>query len=202
MSKFENEQNDKEIVLEKADGPEKDAETSKDELKEAGEARAKKTLDEINSSIEQARDSIGDNPELEAKIDKLAGEAKSEISALAGDFESNLEKEGFGDALITNPKILDLIAEIEYCHVEDQEMKEQLIQNWKRMIEGQYNEALEDYDEDPEYSQGLIYGNGGWDRFKVINGEVQLTNNPGANLNANTTALQRAKELGMKINES
>lgn len=38
--------------------------------------------------------------------------------------------------LSPNPRILDLIAEIEYYYVEDKETKEQMIQNWKRMIDG------------------------------------------------------------------
>jgi len=205
MSKFEDQKNDNEVSSspEKLSGNIKENETvSKDVLREEGKKESEEALNVVNVAVEEALDSLEDNPELKDEISKLASDAKGEIGDLVEDFKNKLENEGFGDALITNPRILDLIAEIEYCHVEDKEMKEQMIQNWKRMIDGQYKEVLEDHNFDPEYSMGLIYGNAGWDRFKVINGEVQLINNPGANLNANESALKRAKELGMKISES
>ncbi|MFA6251359.1 MAG: hypothetical protein WC603_01900 [Candidatus Paceibacterota bacterium] len=118
------------------------------------------------------------------------------IAEIKGAISKQFENNEFGEAIITNPKILDMIAEIEYCHVEDQEMKEQMIQNWKRIVDNQYKEALQDF---KEFSMiGVIYGNAGWDRFQVgEDGKTRLLNDK--NLKAKASAMKRAKELGMEI---
>lgn len=205
MINFEDQKNKKEVISspeELSENSEKDQELSKNELREKGENESRKVLNNINAAVESAMNSIGDNPEMKDEIDKLASEAKNEIINSTEEFENKLENEGFGKAFITNPKILDLIAEIEYCHVEDAEMKEQMINGWKKMVNGQYNDAVKSYDRRRDKSVEIIYGSGGYHRFIVSGGEVQLVNKPESNLKVTASALKRAQELGMKIKES
>lgn len=105
----------------------------------------------------------------------------------------------FGEARIDNPRILDLIAEIEYCDFKDKEKKERMIQHWKTMVEDNFQVILESFKEKP--MSGVIYGDQGWDRFEIgIDGNIRLINQD--TLKAKVSALKRAKELGMKISGS
>jgi hypothetical protein len=138
----------------------------------------------------------------QAKVEKQKQkdiENNKKIEEIKGEISKQFENNEYGEATIKNPKILDMIAEIEYCHIEDMEIKEQMIQNWKKMVEKQYQESLEYFNEDPEDSTGTIYGNGGKDRYLIMKGNVFLQHDPDSNLIASSSARKRAKELGMGI---
>lgn len=135
----------------------------------------------------------------QAKIEEKNQKEKEnneQIEKVKEDLMKQFESNEFGESRIDNPKILDMIAEIEYSHIEDKEMKEMMINNWKRMVDNQYKEVLQDFEDDG--MMGVIYGNAGWDRFQIgEDGKVRLINDN--NLKANGGSLKKAKELGMEI---
>ena len=106
--------------------------------------------------------------------------------------EDTIENKDFGEPRIDNPKILDMIGEIEYC-TENGEQKKELIKKWKEIAKEQYLEALNDYQK--HNYQGLIYGKGGYDRFVVIEGEVFLKQ---GETDPGDPRLKRALEFGMR----
>ena len=107
----------------------------------------------------------------------------------------NVENIDFGNPRIDNPKILDMIGEIEYC-TEAGEQKKELIKKWKEGAKQQYLEALKDYQK-LNY-QGLIYGKGGYDRFVIREGEVFLKQ---GEPDPNDPRLKQALEFGMRTEE-
>jgi hypothetical protein len=159
--------------------------------------------DDVESVVSAPEESVVYTPsaeELQVKeVEKAENAIKDQakIKELEDELINGTEnKNEFGEARIDNPKILDMIAEIEYCHVKNKEDKEMMIRNWRKMIDNQYKEALQDFEDDAMV--GVVYGNAGWDRFQVgEDGKVRLINDN--NLKAIKTALEKAKELGMEI---
>jgi len=186
---------------------------------ETGEVNIDKEISDVNSLVatETANSSAKKvevseaNPDENEKIDQATAEANAEKNKLKADTEkqinelkNQLEGENFGEAVINNPKIIDLIAEIEHCHITDKQEKEQQIEQWKRSVESVYEEAMQDYNENINDTYGMqgevIYGLGGKDRFIVkSDGKVILQHDPAANLRAEAHAIKRAKELGMEV---
>lgn len=152
-----------------------------------------------NEIVSEAPAKVISEEKRQAKIEEKTKKDKDNdenIAKIKENLIKHFESSDFGEARIDNPKILDMIAEIEYCHIEDKEMKEMMINNWKKMVDSQYKEALQDFEDDG--MMGIIYGNAGWDRFQVgEDGKVRLIND--SNLKANKEAINKAKELGMEI---
>jgi len=130
------------------------------------------------------------HPDLYKSISKKKDEEN--IFKIKEHLLETFENNEFGEPHIDNPKILDLIAEIEYC-TEQGEQKEISIQNWKRGIQKQYEEALKDF---KKYNYpGMIYGKGGYDRFMIRDGKVFFKQ---GEPNPEDPRLKRALELGLK----
>lgn len=168
-----------------------------------------------NSSKENNNQTVESVPAPSAEELKVKEDTKAEnkiadqkrIDELKDELINKIEnKNEFGESKINNPRILDLIAEIEHCDMTNQEEKEQSIKNWKELVENVYQELIEDYNENIDGTFGMngdiIYGLGGKDRFVVeSDGNVFLQHNPGSRLDAGVSARKRAMELGMEIKE-
>jgi hypothetical protein len=119
-----------------------------------------------------------------------------EAHGLPASSENTQEFEDLGISNINNPRILDIIAAIEFSHIKDEENKVEQIQKWKKMVQGQYNEAIADYRD--LQSDGVIYGLGGYNRYRVDgqSGVVSLIN--ADSIKATDQALEMIGKYDMK----
>jgi tetratricopeptide (TPR) repeat protein len=136
----------------------------------------------------------------QAKVEEKAQKEKEnneQIEKVREDLMKQFEGNEFGEARIDNPKILDMIAEIEFSTtIKDKEDLENAIQMWKRNIKQQYEESLKYF---KKYNDaGMIYGRGGYDRFMIRDGEVYFKQ---GEPDPEKPEYKKAIELGMKIEQ-
>ncbi|MEI7478650.1 MAG: hypothetical protein WCJ81_09575 [bacterium] len=111
---------------------------------------ASETLEKKDVSVDTVPLDMDAHNKHYAELQEEKKDARQEQGKQLSQKMDALNSPEFGPARIDNPKILDLIEEIEFCHMTTKEDREMVAADWRRSIQGQYNEAKEDFDFDPE----------------------------------------------------
>lgn len=149
---------------------------------------------EVNQSTAKVEVSEEEKQAKTAIIEDRKIEDGKKIEELRNELMGKQEKNEFGESHINNPRILDLIADIEFFNIEEEGLRDQAIERWKIDIKKQYEEAVKDFNK--YKAPGLIYGKGGYDRFLTRDGKVYLK--PGEP-DPESPTVKHAIMMGMEI---